>query len=266
MKKTLIMLLSTALLLVACNNTSNKEQNNEPAEETTKSEVETNKKEIETDDSNNQIDKEKIQYADFQSAIPTEWQIHLPTSYPVAEGKFLTAKTATTENEITFEFYQFDEEVELDAPNVADGDYIGHLIVMRYEDEFTADQAMASEFVIHDDYVADVGSSGILVYPYQEGDTNVVNWNDNMGWYGLVRSQTKSESDLLAWLKEENLVTKLVEGVKDSTYPKPQIVGKMDFDVDDITNTFITWAEKEIVFTLKDFGDNTLDWLHVFSR
>ncbi|KOS59895.1 hypothetical protein FJQ98_15595 [Lysinibacillus agricola] len=257
MKKILIMLLSTALLLVACNNSSNEEPNKEPAEET-------NKNEVEIDNNNNQIDEEKIQYVDFQSAIPAEWQVQLPTNYPIAEDKFLTAKTTTTENEITFEFYEFDKEVALDAPNITDGYYIGQLTVTRYEDELKADDDVKIQLTLHDDYVADAGPE--LIYPFIAGDESVVNWTNNSGWYVFAYSREKSEQELVEWIKEKDLVSEITNGTESGYYPRPQIVGQMHFYADDKTKTFVTWAEKEIVFTLKDFSENTLDWLHVFSR
>lgn len=243
--KKLSILLACTLLLVACSNDASEEPNKAPVEETT-----TN---------NGQVN----QYADFQSAIPTDWQVQLPTKFPVAKDKFLTAQTTTTENEITFDFYEFDEETALDAANVTEGYYTGQLTITRYEDELKADDDLKVQLTLHDDYVADAGPE--LIYPFISGDESIVNWTSSHGWYVFAYSMEKSEQELVDWIKEKDLVNDITDGTGNGYYPRPQIIGQMHFYADDETRTFIKWAQNEIVFTLNDFNENTLNWLHAFS-
>ncbi len=254
MMKKLVLILTCALLLAACSNNSNGEPNKEPVDKTNNHRNETN----------HQVDEEKNQYADFQSAIPTDWQVQLPTNLPVTEGKFLTAKTTAKESEMTFEFYEFDEEVMLDAQNITDGYYIGQLTVTRYEDEFKADDDIKVQLTLHDDYVADAGPE--LIYPFIAGDESVVNWADSHGWYVFAYSMEKSEQELVDWIKEKDLVSEITNGTGSGYYPRPQIIGQMHFYADDETRTFVKWAQQEIVFTLNDFNEDTLNWLHTFSE
>ncbi|WP_042476142.1 hypothetical protein [Bacillus ndiopicus] len=214
-------------------------------------------------ETNNTANQAKAQHADFQSAIPADWQVQLPTDFPIKKDTFLTAKTTVTEDKITYDFYQFDDEVELDAANVTDGYYIGQLTVTRYEDELKADDELLVQLTLHDDYIADIGPE--LIYPFTEGDESIVNWSSN-GWNIFAYSREKSEQELVDWIKEKDLVNEISNGIENGYYPRPQIVGQMHFYADDETRNFATWAKKEIVFTLKDFNENTLDWLHVFNK
>ncbi len=216
-----------------------------------------------TVEENTEATKDTVRHADFQAAVPAEWRVELPTMYPIEEGKYVTAKTMVTADEVTYDFYEFDEEVALDDAKVEEGTSIGRLIIKEFADEFAADEVSKTTLTINDNYV-DVGS--LLVYPFAEGEESIVNWSDNEGWYISVRSVEKSPTELVEWIKGENLVQHLTDGVLNRQYPRPQISGQMHFNVDDQAETYITWAANETVYTLKDFGDHTLEWLSAFGE
>lgn len=237
--KKFTLLLACGLVLAACNSQLSEKTN-------------------EGEPSNAVSNEENGQYANFQSVVPAEWNVQLPTNYPVAENQYLTAKTTVTEQEVQYDFYQFDDKVELDASNVTEGEYVGQLIVTRYAHESTANDALTIELTKNSNAVTDVGSEPI--YPFIQGDESVVNWVNSANWYMFVYSREQSEQELIEWVRTKDLVNDTTNG----DYPKPQIIGQMHFYADDEIRTFVTWTEKEMVFTLKEFGGTTLEWLHAF--
>ncbi|MFJ7933946.1 hypothetical protein [Sporosarcina sp. NPDC096371] len=251
MRRSILFFVCVALL-TACSD-------NDKTKTTASSETER----AETVEGNTEATKDTVRHADFQAVLPTEWQVTLPIMYPVEEGKYVTAKTMVTADEVTYDFYEFDGEVALDDAKVEEGTYIGQLMVTKFEDEFAADEALKTSLTINDNYV-DIGS--FLVYPFTEGEASVVNWNDNQGWTIFVRSMEKSPTELVEWIEGGNVVPDLSEGVLNGQYPRPQILGQMHFNEDDQAKTYVTWAANEIVYTLKDFEDHTLEWLGAFGE
>lgn len=257
MKKFILLFFSITLLTACSGNDNTETPDSKPVEP-----VEQVDKTVKENESTETAD-DTIRHADFQTAIPAEWNVKLPSMYPVEEGKYVTAKTTTTADEVTYDFYEFEEEVSLDDARVEEGIYIGQLIVKQFEDQFTADDTLKTTLTLNDDYVA---MGPLLVYPFKEGEESVVNWNDNQGWYIFVRSMEKSPTELVEWIEGENLVLHLADGVLNGQYPKPQILGQMHFNVDDQAKTSVTWAANEIVYTLQDFEERTLKWLGAFGE
>lgn len=65
-----------------------------------------------------EADSSEADPTSLQSAIPSDWEVTLPTDFPVTEGEHLTAITSSEENEVTYEFYETDQELPINDPNV----------------------------------------------------------------------------------------------------------------------------------------------------
>ncbi|PYF06090.1 hypothetical protein [Ureibacillus chungkukjangi] len=192
----------------------------------------------------------------LQSAIPSDWEVKLPTDFPVTEGKHLTAITSSEENEVTYEFYETDQELPINDPNVKkSGQLIGNLVITKYE---TADAAgeEIDQTVFADGEPVDLGHG---ITGYQDGGAGSLftSWNEGR-WAITARSTTEKSEESLATAKET------VEFLETNMLPIPKQYGHLHVDAED-SGSLAKWQKQNIVYTMTDFGDQTLDWLVTFK-
>ena len=192
----------------------------------------------------------------LQSAIPSEWDVTLPTDFPVTEGKHLTAITSSEKDEVTYEFYETDQELPINDPNVKkSGQFIGNLVITKYETAEAAGEEII-QTVFADGEPVDLGHG---ITGYQDGGAGSLftSWNEGR-WAITARSTTEKSEESLATAKET------VEFLETNMLPIPKEYGHLHVDAEE-SGSLAKWQKQNIVYTLTDFGDKTLDWLVTFE-
>ncbi|HWL11875.1 MAG TPA: hypothetical protein VNQ57_02715 [Ureibacillus sp.] len=192
----------------------------------------------------------------FQSEIPSEWDITLPSDFPVKQEKNLTAMTSSQQDTVKFEFYETDKELAVNDPNIEKtGQFIGTLEIAKY-----ANTEAASEEI--DQTVYSQGEAvnlGHGITGYQDGGAGSLftSWNEGR-WAITARSTTEKSEESLATAKET------VEFLETNKMPIPKQYGQLHIDAEN-SGSMAKWQKESYVYTLADFGDNTLNWLVTFD-
>lgn len=252
------------VMMTACGNedkeaiqTQNPEQNVEDVEtdNSQTEELDTETKEPVKPNTNVESDN-KAEKADFQSIIPSEWGIKLPTDFPVTKGKYLTAITSSKQNKVTFTFYNTDKQLEMDDPQIKKmGQLVGQLVLTKYDTEKAASEEI-DKTVFTDGEAVDLGH-GLTGYQDAGAGSLFTSWNEGR-WAIIARSTTEKPEESLATAKET------VEFLETNTIPIPKQYGHLHIDSDH-KGSLAKWQKQNVVYTLTDFGDNTLNWLVMFE-
>ena len=252
------------VMMTACGN-EDKEAVQTQTPEQTVDEVETDKgqtKELDTNtkepvksDTNGASDS-KAEKADFQDIIPSDWGIKLPTDFPVTKGKYLTAIASSKQNKVTFEFYNTDKQLEINDPKIKEtGQLVGQLVITKYATEKAASEEI-DQTVFTDGETVDLGHA---IKGYQDAGAGSLftSWNEGR-WAIIARSTTEKSEESLATAKET------VEFLETNMMPIPKKYGQLHIDANH-EGSLATWQKQYVVYTLTDFGDNTLNWLVTFE-
>lgn len=198
----------------------------------------------------------KAEKADFQSVIPSDWDIKLPTAFPVTKGKYVTAITSSKQNKVTFTFYNTDKQLEVNDPQIKKiGQLVGQLVLTKYATEKTASEEI-DKTVFTDGEAVDLGH-GITGYQDAGAGSLFTSWNEGR-WAIIARSTTEKPEESLATAKET------VEFLETNMIPIPKQYGHLHLDSNH-KGSLATWQKQNVVYTLTDFGDNTLSWLETFE-
>ena len=192
----------------------------------------------------------------FQSEIPSEWDVTLPKDFPVTEGKYLTAITSSEQDVVTFEFYETDRELAINDSNIKKtGQFVGQLVITKYETAEAASEEVDKTVFTHGEAV----NLGHGITGYQDGGAGSLftSWNEGR-WAITARSTTEKSEESLATAKET------VEFLETNKMPIPKQYGHLHIDAEQ-SGSLAKWQKQNIVYTLTDFGDKTLDWLVTFE-
>ncbi|QCR32472.1 hypothetical protein C1N55_09920 [Lysinibacillus sp. SGAir0095] len=192
----------------------------------------------------------------FQSIIPSEWNITLPTNFPVTKGKYLTAITSSQQDVVTFDFYETDSELPINDLNIKNnGQFIGHLVITKFATAEAASEEIDKSIFTEGKAV----NLGHGITGYQDGGAGSLftSWNEGR-WAIIVRSRTEKSEEGLATAK------KTVEFLETNTMPVPKQNGHLHIDAEH-KGSLAKWQKQNIVYTLTDFGDRTLNWLVTFK-
>lgn len=252
------------VMMTACGNEEKEAVQTQNPEQTV-DEVETDKGQTEELDTEtkeagkpntNVASDSKAEKADFQSIIPSDWGIKLPTDFPVTKGKHVTAIASSTQNKATFTFYNTDKQLEINDPKIKEtGQLVGKLVITQYKTEKAASEEI-DQTVFTDGKAVDLGH-GITGYQDAGAGSLFTSWNEGR-WAIIARSTTEKSEESLATAKET------VEFLETHMMPVPKKYGQLHVDAN-ATGSLAKWQKQKFVYTLTDFGDNTLNWLVAFK-
>lgn len=192
----------------------------------------------------------------FQSIIPSEWGIKLPTDFPVNKGKYLTAIAGTKKNLATFKFYATDKPLDLNDPNIKNsGELVGQLVITNHPTVKSASEEI-DQTVFSEGEAVDLGY-GITGYQDAGAGSLFTSWNEGR-WAIMARSTTVKSEESLKTAKET------VKFLETHMLPIPKQYGQLHIDAKQ-KGSLAKWQKQKNVFTLTDFGDNTLKWLVTFE-
>lgn len=192
----------------------------------------------------------------FESIIPSDWDIQLPTDLPVTKGKHLTAIASSKQNVVTFEFYQTDKQLEMNDPKIKEsGQLVGQLVITKHATAKSAGEEI-DKTVFSDGEAVDLGH-GITGYQDAGAGSIFTSWNEGR-WAIIARSTTEKSEESLTIAKET------VEFLETHMMPIPEQYGHLHIDAND-QGSLATWQKEKFVYTLTNFGDNTLNWLITFE-
>jgi len=193
----------------------------------------------------------------FQSIIPSDWNIKLPSEFPVTKGKYLTAITSLEQQkEVTFNFYETDREFAMNDSKIKEtGHFVGQLIITKYSTSELASKEI-DQTVFSNGEVVDLGH-GIKGYQDAGAGSLFTSWNEGR-WAIISRSTTENSEESLANAKET------VEFLETHMMPIPKQYGQLHIDAED-SGSMAKWQKHNYVYTITDFGDKTLEWLVSFE-
>lgn len=252
------------LLLAACEETNNS-ATAEPdtAADTESSEVDSESSEVDTTNSPSKEESGSSQPAedsatteDFQSIIPSNWDVDIPTDFPVSEGSYLTAITTTDNNVITINFYETPSKMAINDKTIEqDGTYIGQLTITKYDSKDLASEEI-DQTVFDSGQAVDLGY-GITGYQDAGAGSLFTSWNEGR-WAIIARSLTEKAEESLATAKET------VEFLETNMLPVPKDYGTLHVDAEQ-TGTMAKWQKENYLFAMTDFGEQTLPWMVKFK-
>ncbi|MBA9028242.1 hypothetical protein [Peribacillus huizhouensis] len=262
--KKLIILTFIIVVMTACGNedetvlqTQNKEQivnDVEVANGQTEEQGTENEERVETN--TNGASESDTDPRSFQSIIPSEWDITLPTDFFVTQGKYLTAIASSQQDVVTFEFYETERELAINDPNIKKtGQIIGHLVITKYATAEAASEEI-DKTVFTDGETVNLGH-GITGYQDAGAGSLFTSWNEGR-WAIIARSTTEKLEESLATAKET------VEFLETNRIPIPKQYGHLHIDTEH-KGSLAKWQKQNLVYTLTDFGDKTLNWLVTFK-
>ena len=256
-----LMILSVIIgVMTACGNedesvlqTENKEQIVEEVEASANGQQE---KQAAENEEQVEISKNDTESRSFQSLIPSEWDISLPSDFPVTQGMYLTAIASSKENVATFDFYETEKELAINDPEIKkNGQFIGHLEITKFETAEAASEEI-DKTVFKDGKTVNLGHG---ITGYQDGGAGSLftSWNEGR-WAITARSTTEKAEESLATAKET------VDFLETNIMPIPKQYGHLHIDAEQ-SGSLAKWQKQNFVYTLTDFGDKTLNWLVTFK-
>ncbi len=262
--KKLIVLTFIIVVMTACGNEDetalqpdNKEQLVEDVEAANgQKEEQGTEKEEHADANTNAASGSDTQSRSFQSFVPSEWDITLPSDFPVTQGKYLTALTSSQPDAVTFEFYETDRELAVNDSNIKKiGEFIGRLEITKFATEEAAGEEI-DKSVFAGGEAVDLGHG---ITGYQDGGAGSLftSWNEGR-WAIIARSTTEKSEQSLATAKET------VEFLETNKMPIPKQYGHLHIDTEQ-SGSLAKWQKQNLVYSLTDFGDKTLEWLVTFK-
>lgn len=243
------------LLLTACNTTDDNAAADQNEAATTTSNIEDNT------DSNQTIysttsTKGTATTANFQSIIPSNWAVKMPTDFPVTKGRYLTAITTANNNVITFNFYETPTQLAINNKNIKqNGTYIGQLTITKYASKKLASVEI-DQSVFNQGEAVDLGH-GITGYQDAGAGSLFTSWNEGR-WAIMARSLTEKANESLAIAKET------VEFLETHTLPIPKEYGDLHVDAEQ-SGTLAKWQKENYLYSVTDFGKQTLPWIVKFK-
>ena len=262
--KNLLILSFIVVVMTACGSeeeivpqSQNKEQIVEDVEASNgESEEQGTENDEQVDTNTNGASESDTEPISFQSNIPSDWDITLPTDFPVTEGKHLTAITSSQQDVVTFDFYETDSELAINDPNIKKtGQFVGHLEIVKYATEEAASEEIDKTVYTEGEAV----NLGHGITGYQDGGAGSLftSWNEGR-WAITARSTTEKSEESLATAKET------VEFLETNKMPIPKQYGHLHVDAEH-SGSLAKWQKQNFVYTLTDFGDKTLNWLVTFK-
>jgi len=244
-------------LLAACEETNNSATADpDSATDSKSSEVDTTNTPNKEEADSNQPAEDTSTTEDFQSIIPNDWDIDMPTDFPVSEGSFLTAITKTDNDVITFNFYETSEKLAINDKAIEqDGTYIGQVTITKYDSKELAGEEI-DQTVFDSGQAVDLGY-GITGYQDAGAGSLFTSWNEGR-WAMIARSLTEKAEESLALAKET------VEFLETNMLPVPKDYGYLHVDAEQ-TGTMAKWQKEEYLFAMTDFGEQSLPWIVKFK-
>ena len=245
------------LLLAACEETNNS-ATAEPdtAADTKSSEVDTTNSPSKEESGSSQPAEDSAMTEDFQSVIPSNWDVDIPTDFPVSKGSYLTAITTTDSNAITLNFYETSSKMSVNDKAIKqDGTYIGQLTITKYDSKDLASEEI-DQTVFDSGQAVDLGY-GITGYQDAGAGSLFTSWNEGR-WAIIARSLTEKAEESLATAKET------VKFLETNMLPVPKDYGNLHVDAEQ-TGTMAKWQKENYLFAMTDFGEQTLPWMVKFK-
>ena len=192
----------------------------------------------------------------FNSVMPSGWDIKLPADFPVTKGKYLTATTSSKENAITYHFYETDKKLAINDSQIKkSGKSVGKLVITKYATKEAASKEI-DQTVFKDGEAVDLGH-GITGYQDAGAGSLFTSWNEGR-WAITARSRTQKSDESLARAKDT------VEFLETHMMPIPKQYGQLHVDAEK-AGSLAKWQKQNYVYSLTDFRDNTLNWLVTFK-
>jgi len=256
MKKYVPFVLSI-FLLAACEET-NKSTTADPdtAADSKSSEIDTTNSPSKEEPGTSQPEEVSATTEDFQSIIPSEWDVEIPADFPVSKGSYLTAITTTDDDVLTFNFYETPSKLALNDKNIEqDGTYIGQLTITKYGSKELAGKEI-DQTVFDSGQTVDLGY-GITGYQDAGAGSLFTSWNEGR-WAIIARSLTEKAEESLTTAKET------VEFLETNMLPIPKDYGYLHVDAEQ-SGTMAKWQKENYLFAMTDFGEQTLPWMVKFK-
>ncbi|MEK4386280.1 hypothetical protein MKZ25_10780 [Solibacillus sp. FSL W7-1464] len=257
MKKYVPFILSL-FLLAACEETNNSATADpDTAEDSKSSEAETtNSPSKEEPDSSQSEEEVSATTEDFQRMIPSNWNVEMPTDFPVTKGSYLTAITSTDNDVLTFNFYETPSKLAINDKTIEqEGTYIGQLTITEYNTKELASEEI-DQTVFDSGQAVDLGY-GITGYQDAGAGSLFTSWNEGR-WAIIARSLTEKAEESLNTAKET------VEFLETNMLPVPKDYGTLHVDAEQ-TGTMAKWQKENYLYTMTDFGEDTLRWIVKFK-
>ncbi|WP_234417349.1 MULTISPECIES: hypothetical protein [unclassified Lysinibacillus] len=188
--------------------------------------------------------------------IPSNWDVKVPTDFPVTKGSYLTAITTANNNVITFNFYETPSQLAINHNNIKQsGKYVGQLTITKYASEKLA-SAEIDQSVFNEGIAVDLGH-GITGYQDAGAGSLFTSWNEGR-WAIIARSLTEKATEGLTTAKET------VEFLETHTLPIPKDYGSLHVDTEQ-SGTIAKWQKENYLYSMTDFGKRTLPWVVKFK-
>lgn len=244
-------------LLAACDETNNSvTAKPNPEADTKTSEVDTTNSPSKEESGSSQPAEVSATTEDFQIIIPSNWDVKLPTDFPVSKGSYLTAITTTNNNVITFNFYETPTKIAINDKTIKqNGTYMGQLTITKYDSKELASEEI-DQTVFNSGQAVDLGY-GITGYQDAGAGSLFTSWNEGR-WSIIARSLTEKAEESLATAKET------FEFLETNMLPVPKDYGYLHIDAEQ-TGTMAKWQKENYLYAMTDFGEQTLPWMVKFK-
>lgn len=244
-------------LLAACEETNNSTTaDQDSATDTKSSEVDTTNSPSKDESGSSQPTEVSSTTEDFQSIIPSNWDVDIPTDFPVSKGSYLTAITTTDSDTITLNFYETPSKMAINDKAIKqDGTYIGQLTITNYDSKDLASDEI-DQTVFDSGQAVDLGY-GITGYQDAGAGSQFTSWNEGR-WAIIARSLTEKAEESLLTAKDT------VEFLETNMLPVPKDYGYLHVDAEQ-TGTMAKWQKENYLYTMTDFGEDTLPWIVKFK-
>src|SRR5690606_22313549 len=178
------------------------------------------------------------------------------TDFPVTKGSYLTAITSTDNDVLTFNFYETPSKLAINDKTIEqEGTYIGQLTITEYNTKELASEEI-DQTVFDSGQAVDLGY-GITGYQDAGAGSLFTSWNEGR-WAIIARSLTEKAEESLNTAKET------VEFLETNMLPVPKDYGTLHVDAEQ-TGTMAKWQKENYLYTMTDFGEDTLRWIVKFK-
>lgn len=245
------------LLLASCEEANNKPITDQDfASDIKSSEVGTTTSPSKVDADPNQTTNSTAKSENFQSIIPGNWDVIMPTDLPVTKGSYLTAITTTNNNDISFNFYETPTKLAINDKDIKQsGRYVGQLTITIYDSKKLVSEEI-DQTVFNSGKAIDLGH-GITGYQDAGAGSLFTSWNEGR-WAIIARSLTEKPEESIATAKGT------VEFLETHMLPIPKEYGYLHVDAEH-SGTMAKWQKANYLYTMTDFGKQTLPWIVKFK-
>ena len=187
----------------------------------------------------------------IRKQLKTDLPVLVPNELPIENGKYLTAKTTSSNNQYTIVYYQTDKNTPVNDKTLEQAPKDS--VIAKYEVKKYSNEKEANDVIGFEDFSKTGGqkvSLGHNITGYQDAaaGSQFTGWNEGR-WAIATQTRTANPEKGLVLAKQA------VEFLEKNTLPIPKPNGSIHLSATSSTGNMVKWQNNTIVYSIENVKD-----------